>query len=128
MMICNYNVSNENGALFFDENFCMAEFSMHFEVDPESWEGEFGHVDFTPEKRAATLVFYGHPEDLTPSTIEHLDLHDFDCGDDLLDAFHNYNLSRLYRAAERFTLKAVSNHIAERERVWQEYLKTKGQA
>lgn len=120
MMICNYNVTNENGALFFDENFCMAEFSMHFEVDPDNWDGEFGHLDFKPEQRTATLFWYGHPEDLSAS-ITTYDLHDFDCGDEVLDAFHNYNLSRLYHAAERFTLKTVNNYLAERERIWREY-------
>lgn len=121
MMICSYNVSNENGALFFDENFNMTEFSMRFEVDPENWEGEFGHLDFYPENRCATLYFYGHPEDLS-ATITTYDLHDFDCGDEVLEAFHRYNLSMLYHAAERFTLKTVNNYLTERERIWQKYL------
>lgn len=116
MYICNYNVSKENsGALFFDENFCMAEFSMRFEVDPDNWDGEFGHLDFEPEKRSATLYFYGHPEDLS-AFIETYDLHDFDCGDEVLEAFQRYNLSALYHAAERFTLKTVKNLIDKMER------------
>lgn len=117
MHVCNYNVSKENsGALFFDENFCMAEFSMHFEVNPDNWDGEFGHLDIKPAERSATLFFYGHPEDLSAS-IETFDLYDFDGpGSELLEAFHHYNLSALYHAAERFTLKTVTNYIEKRER------------
>lgn len=117
MHIYNYNVSVENsGALFFDENFCMAEFSMHFDIDPDNWYGEFGHLDIEPLKRKATLFFYGHPEDLSAS-IETFDLYDYDGpGSDLTNAFHNYNLSALYHAAERFTFKVVTNYIKKMER------------
>ena len=117
MLICNYNVSKENsGALFFDENFNMAEFSMRFEVDPDNWYGEFGHLDIEPLKRSATLYFYGHPEDLSAS-VETFDLYDFDGpGCELLEAFHHYNLSALYHAAERFTLKTGTNHLEHMQR------------
>ena len=116
MHIYNYNVSKENsGALFFDENFCMAEFVMYFEIDPNNWNGEFGHLDIEPLKRKATLFFYSHPEDLSAS-IEAFDLRDFGPGSELLEAFDRYNLSALYHAAERFTLKMVTNYLERMER------------
>jgi len=120
MHICNYNVSNEHGALFFDENFCMAEFSMHFDLDPDNWsfDGPFGHLDFKPEQHVATLFYYGCAEDLTPM-IDTYDLHDFDseCGDGVINALTTYNLSALYHCAERFTYKVLTNLMLEFERI-----------
>lgn len=123
MHICNYNVTNENGALFFDENFCMAEFSMHFDLDVEDWDSSFGHLDFKPERHVATLFYYGHPEDLTPMITDY-DLHDFDseCGDGVINALTTYNLSALYHAAEKFTYKVLMNLVSEGERLEQERL------
>lgn len=117
MHICNYHVSKENsGALFFDEDFCMAEFSMHFDVEPDSWDSALGHLDINPVKRTATLFFYGSPEDHN-ANIETFDLYDFDGpGADLIEAFRRYNLSALYHAAERFTLKTVTNYLEKMER------------
>lgn len=117
LRICNYNVSKENsGALFFDENFCMAEFSMHFDVEPDNWNSAIGHLDINPVKRIATLFFYGSLEDHSPN-IETFDLYDFDGpGNEILEAFHRYNLSTLYHAAERFTLKTVTNYLEKRKR------------
>ena len=118
MMICNYNVSKENsGALFFDENFCMAEFSMHFDLE-RNFESPFGHLDFKPEQHVATLFYYGSAEDLTPM-IDTYDLHDFDseCGDGVINALHSYNLSALYHCAEKFTYKVLTNLMLEFERI-----------
>jgi len=117
MIISCYNVSKENsGALFFDENFCMAEFSMHFNLDIENWNSPFGHLDFKPEQRQAVLFYYGHFEDLTPM-ITTYDLHDFDCecGDGVINAMHAYNLSALYHCAEKFTHKVLMNLMLEFE-------------
>lgn len=130
MRISNYNVANEHGALFFDENFCMAEFSMHFDLDADDWsfESPFGHLDFEPEQRVATLFFYGHPEDLTPM-VSTYDLHDYDseCGDGVLNALTTYNLSALYHCAEKFTYKVLTNLILESERLERERIEHIGE-
>lgn len=127
MMICNYNTTVIEYGLLFDEQFCMAQFSMNFDLDTEAENSSFGHVEFEPEKCLATMVYYGHPEDLS-ATIEHYDLNQSDEGRDVLEAFHHYNLRELYYAAQRFTGKVVNDYLAEVERVWQEYLRSTGRA
>jgi len=127
MDIRNYNVTATEYGLLFDEQFCMAQFSMNFDLDTEAENCGFGHVEFEPEKCLAIMVYYGHPEDLS-ATIEHYDLNQSDDGRDVLEAFHHYDLRELYYAAQRFTGKVVNDYLAEVERVWQEYLKSQERA
>lgn len=111
MMICNYNVLNENGHLYFEECFDATCFSMNFQLDPENDLSPMGWINFEPEKRTATLYYYGHPEDLTPY-METYNLRDFGAGTEVLLAFNERKLGDLYRAAERFTFIKVNAHEA----------------
>lgn len=120
MLTCNYNVSETEYGLTFDEEFNATQFNVHFQLDPENDVSPFGWVTFEPRKRLATLYYYGHPEDLSAS-IRDYDLHDFGAGHDVLIAFDEYKLGDLYRAATAFTIHVVEAYEAELERIWNEY-------
>ena len=123
MFITNYHVTETENGLFFDEDFNMADFTMHFQVDPEDDVSPSGWVVFrlTEHTASAELYYYSHPEDLSPS-IDQLDVMGCIAGRAIMCALHEYSLRKVYDTAKAFTKKAVNDHIAEVERVWREYM------
>lgn len=105
MLTCNYNVHAEEDILFFEEAFDPKCFPIHFQLDPNDDLSPMGWITFEPLKRAATMYWYGHPEDLYPVIVEY-DLRWE--GGAIMVAFAEYEMGDLYRAAEQFTVKQVN--------------------
>ena len=122
MTMCNYNVTETEYGLSFDEEFNPTCFNISFQVDAENDVSPSGWVTFEPRKGLAVMAYYGHPEDLMPSTYDFA-LRDFSEGYEVLVAFSEYKLGDLYRAAKAFTTHVVEAHEAEIERIWNEYIK-----
>lgn len=122
MPMYNYNVTETEYGLSFDEGFDPVCFNVSFQLDPEDDVSPSGWVTFEPRKGLAVMAYYGHPEDLTPSIYD-FTLRDFDEGYKLLVAFSEYKIGDLYRAAKAFTAHVVEAHEAEVERIWNEYIK-----
>ena len=117
----NCNVTETEYGAHFDEYFNMSNFSIHFDLDTEAENCPFGHVEFEPLKRLATMFYYGHPEDLSPSIFTY-DLLDYPEGHALMAAFHTYDLGEVYRTAKSFTERVIKDLLDEQERLWREYV------
>lgn len=115
-MYC-YSVNETEYGLIFDEGFNMSHFYIHFDTEND----QFGRVEFEPMKRAATMFYYGHPENINPS-ISTYDLLDYHEGHALMAAFDTYNLGEVYRTAKAFTERVIKDLLDERERLWREYM------
>ena len=122
MMTTNYNVTETEYGIFFDEQFNPTDFNISFQDDPDNDVSPSGWVTFEPRKSLATLCYYGHPEDLMPS-ISNYDLHASVLGREVLIGFNEYKIGDLYRAAKAFTDHVVKAYEAEIERIWNEYNK-----
>lgn len=121
MLTANYNVSVTEYGLSFDENFDPTCFSINFQLDPEDDFSPSGWITFEPRKGAATLRYYGHPEDLSAS-IRDYNLRDSVLGREVLINFNEYKIGDLYRAANAYTIHMVLAYMAELERIWKEYI------
>lgn len=122
MMTTNYNVTETECGIFFDEDFDPTCFDISFQLDPENDFSPSGWMTFEPRKGLATLYYYGRPEDLSAS-ISDYGLRDSVLGREVLIAFNEYKIGDLYRAAKAFTTHVVQAHVAEVERIWNEYNK-----
>ena len=122
MMTTNYNVTETECGVFFDEDFDPTCFDVTFQLDPENDFSPYGWVTFEPRKSAATLYYYGHPEDLSAS-IRYYNLHSTELGREVLINFNEYKIGNLYRAAKAYTTHVVQTYKAEVERIWIEYNK-----
>lgn len=122
MMTTNYNMTETTYGLSFDEDFDPTCFNISFQLDPENDVSPSGWVTFLPREGQAVMAYYGHPEDLTPSTYGY-DLHDTVLGREVLIAFNEYKIGDLYRAATAYTIHVVQAHVAEVKRIWDEYIK-----
>ena len=122
MLTANYNVSETEYGLSFDENFDPTCFAIHFQLDPEDDISPSGWVTFEPRKGAATLCYYGHPEDLSAS-IRDYSLRDSVLGREVLINFNEYKIGDLYRAAKAYTTHVVLAYEAELKRIWHECIK-----
>ena len=120
VMSC-YNVTETEGGRLFDGAFTPSLFAIDFEVDNTDETSPSGWILFEPRKRLATMYYYGHPEDMSP-TIEDFDLYKSHEGSEVLAAFDNFSLDLLYVTAKEFTEKTVTEYRSEVERYWQEYL------
>lgn len=121
MLTTNYHVTETAYGLSFDENFDPTCFAIHFQLDPEDDLSPSGWITFEPRKGAATLCYYGHPEDLSAS-IRDYDLHGSVLGREVLISFNEYKIGDLYRAATTYTTHVVQAYMAEIERIWKEYI------
>lgn len=122
MLTTNYNVTETVYGLNFDEQFDPTNFNVSFQLDPENDLSPSGWVTFEPRKNLATMVYYGHPEDLTPS-LNNYDLYDSVLGREVLINFDEYKIGDLYRAARAYTIHVVQAYKSEIERIWNEYNK-----
>lgn len=122
MMTTNFNVTETVYGLCFDEDFDPTCFNVSFQLDPENDLSPSGWMTFEPRKELATLVYYGHPEDLMPSIYNYY-LRDSVLGREVLIGFNEYKIGDLYRAAKAYTAHAVQAHETEVERIWTEYNK-----
>ena len=120
MLTTNYHVTETAYGLNFDEDFDQTCFDVNFQLDPENDVSPSGWMTFEPCKGAATMCYYGHPEDLMPSIYSYT-LRDSVLGREVLIAFNEYKIGDLYRAARDYTIHTVQVHEAEIERIWNEY-------
>lgn len=122
MLAINYDVTETENGIFFDEHFNPTCFDISFQLDPEDDNSPSGWTVFELRKGLVTLYYYGHPEDLSAS-INNYSLRDSMLGREVLSSFYEYKIGDLYRAAKAYTTHVVQAHIAEVERIWNEYIK-----
>ena len=103
MEMWNINVMEGEYGLTFDENFEMNSFTIHFDNDET---GVHGTMQFMPESRSAICFRYNSREDWT-ACIDNFDLYNTETGREVWEAFHCFNLGRMYRAAKKFTMENI---------------------